>query len=605
VRIVGGAMKRITHLRSRSVRCLVLLGFSLAVVTVTLAQTNNECDLPGEAPDVIIENIYDTHRWGVVDDITAFSLGTYACNIGTCWAVWFPNINQHPVISGNMYRLMDGKLEQIGQSWLKHGFFALSGDLCSPNCIPTDGSHLGVNCADPYSASLNGEQDRLGPKFEVNPSTGEFPYPATDLFLTGNAIYKRIQVHNDDLNPLLNPGAVYFMEAQYVTPDEPPAGTHYNNTSHRPVNVTGSEPTYNLSLTGQTEVGSPAILAWANSDPDVQMAVIDVPDDGRYYVAAKATDLGAGMWHYEYAIENQNSYRAVGKFKVPILPSGALQNIGFHDVDYHSGEPFDGADWRTSLDSSAGPTVLVWQTDDYVTNPDANALRWDTTYNFRFDADTPPRSGSVTLSLFLPGTPDEVYASTVIPQLCNYNGTCDPGEDVCACVGDCVPNLSEMVCDDSVDDDCDGDVDCWDDDCCSGIDCDTFDPDGDGVPVCEDCNEHSGDAWATPGEVRNVRWQSILGGQIGLAWTAPEFPGGVNLSYQVLRSETASDFVSDVTCLTNGVPSLLWYVETAVPDPGITFNYLIRGTNKCPGDLGQGDVGSDSAGVPRPAVICP
>jgi hypothetical protein len=591
--------------RTRSLKCFVLVGLLFMIAMVALAQTNNECDEPGEAPDVIIESIYQTYRWGSVDDITAFSLGTYACNLGTCWAVWFPNTNQHPVISGNMFRLMDGKFEQIGQSWLKHGFFALSGDLCSPNCIPTNGDHLGVNCSDPYSASLNGEQGRLGPKFEVNPSTGEFPYPATDLNLTGNAIYKRLQVHNDDLNPILNPGAVYYLDSQYITPDEPPADTHYNNSSYRPVNVTGSSGNYDIALTGQTEVGSPGIVAWANADPEVDLAIVDVPNDGRFFVAAKATELGGGMWNYEYAIMNQNSHRAAGEFRMQILPGSNLQNTGFHDVDYHSGEPFDGGDWRTSIDSSTGPTMLIWETDDYLANPDANALRWDTLYNFRFDVNTPPRTGDATLGLFLPGNPDEMTVSTLIPQLCNYNGTCDPGEDVCDCLGDCVPNVTEMECTDSVDDDCDGDVDCWDDDCCSGIDCDTFDPDGDGVPVCEDCNEHNGDAWATPGEVRDVRWQTVFGGQIALAWTVPEFPGCTLLNYETLRSESADDFQSAVTCLVSAVPSITWYVETETPAPGVVFHYLVRGRNKCPDDLGRGPVGTDSAGVPRPAADCP
>jgi hypothetical protein len=598
-------MKNKSSVRSRSVKCFVLLCFLFVLAMVALAQSNNECDEPGEAPDVIIESMYQTKRWGVIDDITAFSVGTYACNIGTCWAVWFPNTNQHPVISGNMFRLMDGKFEQIGQSWLKHGFFALSGDLCGPNCIPTSGTHLGVGCSDPYSASLNGEQNRLGPKFEVNPSTGYFPYPATDLYDTGNAIYKRIQVHNDDLNPLMNPGAVYFIESQYVTPDEPGPGTHYNNSSYRRVNVTGSGGVYNIAVTDQTQVGMPAIMAWVDSDPEVELAVIDVPDNGRLFLAAKATDLGGGMWNYEYAIQNQNSNRAVGEFSVPLLPGANLQDVGFHDVDYHSGEPFDGGDWRATVDSSAGPTVLIWQTDDYFTNPDANALRWDTIYNFRFDADTPPRPGQATLGMFQPAIPEEILVTTIIPQLCNYNGTCDPGEDVCNCVGDCVPNVTEMVCTDSVDDDCDGDIDCWDEDCCSGIDCDTYDPDGDGVPICDDCNEHNGSSWATPGEVRDVVWNSIMGGQIGLTWTAPEYPGGTTVNYELLRSENASDFVSNVTCLTNGVPSLLWYMENEVPASGDTFHYLVRGKNKCPDELGQGSVGTDSAGVPRPAASCP
>ena len=33
-----------------------------------------------------------------------------------------------------------------------------------------------MNCSDSYSAGLNGAQSGLGPKFEVNPTTGVFPY---------------------------------------------------------------------------------------------------------------------------------------------------------------------------------------------------------------------------------------------------------------------------------------------------------------------------------------------------------------------------------------------------------------------------------------------
>src|SRR5262249_53837596 len=47
----------------------------------------------------------------------------------------------------------------------------------------------------------------------------------------------------------------------------------------------------------------------------------------------------------------------------------------------------------------------------------ANALRWSTLYNFRFDADVAPapRSGEITIGLFKTGDPASVSASTIVP----------------------------------------------------------------------------------------------------------------------------------------------------------------------------------------------
>ena len=80
-----------------------------------------------------------------------------------------------------MFRLKDGRFEQIGQSWLKHGFFAESLNLCCNSCSgdPT-GNHLGVGCSDPYTSSRNGSQGNLGPRSTVNASTGVSVIPPDD-----------------------------------------------------------------------------------------------------------------------------------------------------------------------------------------------------------------------------------------------------------------------------------------------------------------------------------------------------------------------------------------------------------------------------------------
>ena len=54
----------------------------------------------------------------------------------------------------------------------------------------------------------------------------------------------------------------------------------------------------------------------------------------------------------------------------------------------------------------------------FATNSSANALRWGTLYNFRFDADLAPGLAGGTLGLFRPGTPESVMALTVTPGPC-------------------------------------------------------------------------------------------------------------------------------------------------------------------------------------------
>ncbi|MEE8386697.1 MAG: hypothetical protein V3S01_12355, partial [Dehalococcoidia bacterium] len=262
-----------------------------------LAQDANLCDEPGEAPDLIVGDLHQVQRFGTQDGITAFSVGTVSCNIGTCWANWISSSNQHPVIGQNMYRYKDGRFEQIGQSWLKHGFFALSQDFCGA-CVQSDGSHLGVNCSDPYSAGLNGDQTRLGPRSEVNPFTGEYPFPFTTSGQTGDVLYKRLQVHNEDLDPVLNPGAMYFVEGHYVSADDATAGNGNNNASHRQVTVSGSSGVFDISLTGSTSQ-SAAIYAWGDIDFSVKGDAVKVPDDGQFIVQSRVSDLGNGMWSYE------------------------------------------------------------------------------------------------------------------------------------------------------------------------------------------------------------------------------------------------------------------------------------------------------------------
>jgi len=595
---VGGRLKW-----ALSLTLLVLL----ASVALAGGPTNNQCDMPGESPDVIVGSLHAKAKWGTVGDVTAFSVGTTSCNVGTCWLDWFQHPNTlHPVIGQNLFRLKDGRFEHFGQSWLKHGFFALSQGLCFNDCMGTSGTHLGVHCSDPYSAGLNADQSELGPKYDVNAGDGTHPNPVSQQGGSGDAIWKRLQAPHEYIDPALNAGALYFVEGQYISADDTAAENDSNNASYRKIIFFGSNGNFDFSFDGATVQEIPAIRAWETFDSGVEIDDVDIPNDGRMIVGSKVTDLGDGIWHYEYAIQNLTSHRSMSKFTVPIPSTATITNIGFHDVDYHSGEFVDGKDW---IDDGGAGNSVHWETQTQDVLETTNALRWGTLYNFRFDADVPPDTGIVTLGLFRPadpGDPPHMLVQTQTPDLCDSDGTCDAGEDSCNCSEDCgPPPQSEAVCDDLIDNDCDFSVDCADQDCCGNATCPpSGDGDNDGVLACADCDDGDAGVWLPPSQVENVMLSRDESGVTHLNWDPPVEKGAINVLYEALRARNAEDFVNFTQCMADDDP-----VDTTLEDPGDPiaggYFYLIRATNACPAGFNSGSLGTDSNGVPRAGRTCP
>ena len=389
--------------RTKNLVVTGMLGVIVGLVPLSSASAEG---LAPSGPDVITADLHQVTHWGTASGIDAYSVGTVSCNIGSEPLDWYGGTVNHPVIGQNMFRLKDGRFEHVGQSWLKWAFASLNQDFCGDCMYPGSGSLLGVNCSDPYSAWLNGSQSGLGPKSVVNPFTGSFP--ASHSTPGSGTIAGRVQVQTADVDPAQNPGALYFVEGQYVAPDDAAAGNLHNNASWRQVwvesdrDLTFSAPGGGMSATMQTE---PAIMAWQEFDPSVEVVTIDVPDDGRLLLAWKVSDLGGDTWNYEFALQNLDSDRGVGGFAVALPAGSDATNLGFHDVDYHSGEPYDDADWAPSTAAVA----VHWDTQQFIGDSDANALRWGTLYNFRFDATAPPTSlSTVELTMFKPGTPESL-----------------------------------------------------------------------------------------------------------------------------------------------------------------------------------------------------
>ncbi len=396
------------------------------------------CFDASDGPDVIVADLYGSWANHVttalpIDGQRAYSIGTKSLNIGDTNLLWQAGTTNHPVIGQHLYRYQTdaarpgGRLEQIGLAWLKHGFNALAqNEFCSvasgngDGCDnPGTGSLLGTGCSDPYDAATNGENSTqgtacsgpggpgaLGARSEVNAATGQITYPY-QLCGTGDAtLRKRLRVADADVDPAANPGARYFAEAQYVTPDDAAAGHAWNNASFREAvitNATSRSFGWGGALGAATTQQSPALAAWVLIDPSVAFAFADVAADGRFHLAAKVHDFGDGSWRYEYAVHNLTSHRSLQRFEVPVPAGSTVDAPGFHDVDYHSGEVYSNTDWTIEADAPNG--FVAWFGATHAANPNANALRWGTTYNFWFDSDQAPGGGRVELTLFRPAAP--------------------------------------------------------------------------------------------------------------------------------------------------------------------------------------------------------
>jgi hypothetical protein len=366
------------------------------------------CTNPSPGPDVIVGDVSDVANYGQSGGMYGYALGTDSCNIGTQELNWIANNNQHPVIGQNIYRLNDGRLQHIGQSWLKHGFTALQLNLCCQCISSGTGARLGVGCSDPYGAGLNGSQSGLGPRSEVDAFTGGYLYPFGSQGATGNAAYKRAQVPAADISATNYPNASYIGECQYVAPDDAAAGNGTNNASWRPLTRSGTS----LNVTSTTRRMQPAVMAWQEADPTVDVQIVDIPSEGRLWVASNCYDNGSGTYRYEYVVFNLNSHRSVGKFTVPVGLGAPVLNAGMSFPHSHSGEPYSNTPWASQFLGDR----IEWSTDAYATNQNANAIRWGTTYSFWFESTLAPEVKMATLGLFRPGAQADPLVSVCGPM---------------------------------------------------------------------------------------------------------------------------------------------------------------------------------------------
>ena len=367
---------------------------------------------PVPGPDVIVGDLSGLAQFGSSSGTqVGLAVGTDSCNFGTVDLHWFQNpANDHPVIPQNLYRMSGGvnnndRFEQVGQSNVKHAFTALTNNICSLGCNGVGGANLGSGCSDPYGAGLNSGPS-LGSRAWINPFTGAYPRndgstPNNDhTGHTHTGPSHRILVEIADLSTTNNPGATYFTESQYITPHEyvwcqanPGQCNMYNNVSYRQYSVSGTGSPFSFTAVGSTQRTHPAVDAWSGAT--------HVPiepergNDGIGQVVYKVTQVSPTLWHYEYALYNQNLDRGFQSFSVPIGVGVTITNVGFHAPPQQPAWNADGTVGNsgfsvTPWSSTQTNNSMIWTTETFAANTNANAIRWGTLYNFRFDADKPP-----------------------------------------------------------------------------------------------------------------------------------------------------------------------------------------------------------------------
>ena len=317
------------------------------------------------------------------------SMATTSCNVGDVDVTWQAAMAEnHPGIAMQLYRDLDGRFEQVGTSWIKHGFFALSNSQCTTCQHPSNGTFLGVGCSDTYGTSNNGDRFWLGPRDEWDPQAGTWEclgsyFDGTPVDCvrnqTGsglNAVDHRLEAFDQDLN---NTGATYYYEAFYMVNGDQ---DQQNNIGSRRCTMSWNGSSWSFSTPGTAGnplVEGPAVERWP--DADLSNRGDFGADDGVAVVSVNTTDLGGGQWRYEYALFNWTVDRRIREFSVPY--AGNATDFFFHDTDDQAAN-----DWTAT---KVGKNVTFTFPDVFLPGHKVGGpLELCTLYNFGFTSNRAP-----------------------------------------------------------------------------------------------------------------------------------------------------------------------------------------------------------------------
>lgn len=353
----------------------------------------------GHPVDVALIGIGNVAPQGMNSDLLKIAPSATLKNVGEGDVPWITKFtsnsayphepaDQHPYLVWNLYRLHDGRLEQLAASGVKHAFWSQNA-RCTINC--GDNNILWPGCEDVYDSITNNRSAHQGPRNEIIPhlggwdSCGSFFDPGCTGAQSGFAgqWLHRLLVDPDEL---LVDDAQYFMDAWYVVQYDVDI---WNSMGYRPIVPGLTPPAAWTFQPGAYQEGSP-VGEWvpentlsataAHQVIVVESATPDAPYPGNMPLGhvralARVEDLGDGRFRYRYAIMNFDLSRGLHEFRIPLPDDATLE-------DPWMGGPPDVLEAAWPHQRSAGWVRFR--------APPGQSLPWFTLYNFEIVTDKKP-----------------------------------------------------------------------------------------------------------------------------------------------------------------------------------------------------------------------
>ena len=339
-------------------------------------------------------------------------------NIGSAEVPWheqfsggFPpyNSDQHPFLNWAIYREINSRFEQMAISGVKHAFLTINSNCGATNC--NDSHILWLNCEDVYGTGNNDSSLALGPRQEIGAFAGTWDNCGS--FFDPNCIgshqvssngtdENRLAVNNAKLTDVNN--SAVFMQAWYLIRDDV---NIFNSMGYRSLNPQFSNSTWSMNM-GASFANGAALDNYVpkNTISTMQSSQTIASNEGHFTVAVKVVDLGAGLYRYNYAIENYDFDPRFNKFIIPLHQNSSLTDTVFNDPDE---DVFN--DWTFVRNNG----MLE------ITGDVTNEQNWGMLYSFSFTTDVAPVVNSIELNAAQAVLNQSVTVTVLIPDLIYIN----------------------------------------------------------------------------------------------------------------------------------------------------------------------------------------